>query len=103
MFLQTVFRASAKLIEIPSGFGDPNHGGVEVPPLYHCLQRRENLFVGKIAGGTEKNECIRVETGHEYLSFKQPQIFLSAFPNVRQIQNALRTGVCRRSRLRRVS
>ena len=58
MFLQAVFGASAKLIEIPSSFGDPDHGNVEVPPLYHRLQRRENLFVRKIAGGAEENERV---------------------------------------------
>src|ERR1700739_3103139 len=58
MFLQTVFRASAKLIEVPSSFGDPNHGDVEVSSFHHRLQGRENLLVGKIAGGAEKNECV---------------------------------------------
>src|SRR3984957_4107619 len=103
VFLQTVFCASAKLIKIPSCFSHADHGDVEVPTLYHRLQRRENLFVGKIAGGAEENERIRVKTGHEYLSFRQPQTCLSAFPNVRRIQNAWRTEDCTQSRLRRVS
>src|SRR6516162_4457185 len=70
MLLQAVFCASAQLIEIPSCFGNPDHRNIEASPLYHRLERRENLFVCKISGGTEENERVRVETGHEYLSFK---------------------------------
>ena len=61
MFLQAVFCASAKLIKIPSGLGDADDGNIEVSSLHHRLQGRKNLFVGEIAGGAEKNECVRVE------------------------------------------
>src|SRR6516162_9455219 len=58
MFLQAVFRASAKLINVPSSFGYADDGHVQVPSLHHCLQRGENLFIGEIAGGAEENKCI---------------------------------------------
>jgi hypothetical protein len=29
------------------------------------------MFVCEIAGGTEKNERVRVEAGHEFLSFRK--------------------------------
>src|ERR1700746_998820 len=54
MFLQAVFRASTKLIEIPSSFGHANYGDVEVSSFHHRLQGWENLFVGEIAGGTKE-------------------------------------------------
>src|SRR6516225_4525981 len=67
MFLQAVFRASVKLIEIPPSFGNPDHGNIEVSSLYHRLEGRENLLVGKISGGAEKNERVRVGVSHEIL------------------------------------
>src|SRR5215469_1865486 len=103
MFLQAVFCASAKLVEIPSSLCHADYRDVEVSSFHHCLQGRKNLFVREIAGGAEKNERVRLVTGHESLSFKQPQICLLAFLDVRRIQSASRTAVCRRSRLRRVN
>src|SRR4029077_5738900 len=58
MFLQAVLCARGQLIEIPSSFCDSDHGNVEVPSFHHRLQGRENLFVGEIAGGAKKNECV---------------------------------------------
>src|SRR5215469_15351675 len=58
MFLQAVFRASAKLINIPSSFGYANDGHVQVASLHHRLQRGENLSVGEIASGTEENKRV---------------------------------------------
>src|SRR5215471_3784695 len=58
MFLQAVFRPTAKLIEIPSGFGHADHGNVEVSSFHHGLQRRENLLISKVARSAEKNECV---------------------------------------------
>src|ERR1044071_7446159 len=58
MFLQAVLCASAKLIEIPSSFCDSDYWNVEVSSFHHRLQGREDLFVGEIAGGAKKNECV---------------------------------------------
>jgi hypothetical protein len=58
MFLQAVFRASAKLIEIPSSFGYADDGYIEMSSLHHCLQGGENLLVSEIAGGAEENKRV---------------------------------------------
>jgi hypothetical protein len=55
MFLQAVFRPSAELLEIPSGFGNPDHRNVQVSSFYHGLQGREYLLVGEISRGAEEN------------------------------------------------
>ncbi len=102
VFLQAVMRSRAKLIEIPSCLGYTNDGHIEMSSLHHRLQRREYLLVGQIAGGAKENERVRVGS-HEYLSFKQPQIFLLVSPNVRRTRNAWQIGVCSRNRLRHVS
>src|SRR6266478_7625294 len=58
VFLQAVVRPRAKLIQIPSGFGYADHGYVEMAPLHHRLQRRENLLVGQVAGRAEDNQSV---------------------------------------------
>ena len=56
MLLETVLRASAKLIDSPSRLGDADDGNIQMSSLHHCLQRWENLLVRKIACGAEENE-----------------------------------------------
>jgi hypothetical protein len=58
MFFQAVFRASAKLINIPSSFGYADNRYIQVPAFHHCLQCWEDLFEGEIAGGAEENKCV---------------------------------------------
>src|ERR1700722_5407649 len=44
VLLETVLRASAKLIDLPSSLGDSNDGNIQMSSLHHCLQRRKNLL-----------------------------------------------------------
>src|SRR5258707_162068 len=79
MFFQTVFRAGAKLIEIPSSLGDADDRNIEMSPFHHRLQGRENLLVGKIAGGAEENECVRVGIIHECRLLQAASDFSTGF------------------------
>ena len=79
----------------------PAGGNIQMSSLHHCLQRWEDLLVRKIACGAEETNASEWKLVMNFILFKQLQIL--AFPDVRRIQNALRTGVCRHSRLRRVS
>src|SRR6516225_11599860 len=79
MFLKAVLGTSAKLIEIPSGFGHADHGHVEMSPLRHRLQRGKNLLISKVAGGAKENERVRVGTSHESSPSSSLRFFLCFF------------------------
>ena len=67
MLLQAVFGAGFELVKIPAGLGNADDRHVKVSPLYHGLKRRENLLVGKIAGGSEENQCVRMGRNHNQI------------------------------------
>jgi hypothetical protein len=58
MFFHAIARPRLELVEVPTGFGQTDDRHVQVLPLDHRLQRRENLLVSQISGGAEKYQCI---------------------------------------------
>ncbi len=64
MLFQAFFRARFQLIQIPSGLGDADDRDVESFVANQVLQRREDLFVGEIARGSEKYKRIRHSFRH---------------------------------------
>ena len=94
VFLQAVVRAGLKLFEVPTGFGHADDRHVEVAALHHRLQRREDLLVGQIAGGAEKDQGvgmgIRSLGNLLYAAFVLP----SGFSSVRRIRSASPRAVC---------
>src|SRR5436309_13293616 len=58
VMLQTVSRPFLQSVKAPPRLGDADDRNIEVTLLDQCLQCRENLFIGKVAGGAEKNERI---------------------------------------------
>src|SRR5215469_12175393 len=103
VFLEALPGTRAKPIEVPSGLGYTDHRYVQVSAFHHCLQRREDLLVSKVARSTEENERVRMGVGHRYPFLKQPPIFLRLSPSARRTRNAWQTGVCPRSLLHPVS
>jgi hypothetical protein len=63
---ETVLGAGFELIEIPSGFGDSDDRNGEGSSLDHGLQRREDFFVGEVAGCSEEDEGVGMNLGHKY-------------------------------------
>jgi hypothetical protein len=64
VLLDAVERAGAELIERPAGVGNADHGDIQVAPLRHGLQRREDLFPGEITGGTEEHQGVGMRICH---------------------------------------
>jgi hypothetical protein len=44
-----------QLLKIPAGFGDADDRNIEATALGESLQSGENLFVGQVTGGAEKD------------------------------------------------
>src|ERR1700745_454951 len=92
VFFQTVFRASTKLIKIPSSLGDADDRNIEMSPFHHRLQGRENLLVCKIAGGAEENQRVRVGICHECPLLQAASDFSAGFskcpPNSKRIADS---------------
>src|ERR1700761_6220675 len=61
VLLETVPRALAKLLEAPSRLGHADHGNVEVSPLRHRVQRREDLLVRQVARRAEEDQGIGMQ------------------------------------------
>ena len=64
VLLQAVRGAGAQLLDLPARFGHTDHGHVEVAPLYHRLQRREDLLVRQIAARAEEHQGIGLRFAH---------------------------------------
>ncbi len=60
VLLEAVARAGAQLVDPPAGLGHPDHRNVEMAPLHHRLQRREDLLVSEVAGGAEEDQGVGV-------------------------------------------
>src|ERR1700756_5182720 len=92
VFFQTVFRASTKLIKIPSSLGDADDRNIEMSPFHHRLQGRENLLVCKIAGGAEEDQCVRVRICHDCRLLQAAADFSAGFskcpPNSKRIADS---------------
>ena len=60
VFFQAVVRPRAKLVNVPSCFGDPDDRHIEMPALHHSLKRRKNLLVSQIASRAEEYQRVRL-------------------------------------------
>src|SRR5271170_3743194 len=58
VFLKAVLSPGAELVEVPTGFRNPNDGDVKMSPFDHRLQRGEDFLVREIAGCTKKHQCV---------------------------------------------
>jgi len=58
MLFQAILGACLKLIKIPTGLGNPNDRQIKALIADQPLQRRKNLFVGEVASGSHKYECV---------------------------------------------
>src|SRR4029077_10502197 len=97
VFLDTVARPRPELVDVPTGLSYADNRNVEVTPFQHRLQRREDFFVSKIAGGAEKNQRIRMGNVHGFL------LTWRIFPNVRRTRSASRRAACRQNLPRHAS
>src|SRR5687767_9922343 len=59
VFGEAAARALAQLFDRPARLGDTDDRDPERSVADHVLQRREDLFVGKITGRTEEDERVR--------------------------------------------
>jgi hypothetical protein len=57
--LKTRTRIVAQLVEVPTGFCDPDDGKIKLIALDQRLQSRKYLLVSEITGSTEKYQGIR--------------------------------------------
>ena len=64
MFFEAVFARALSWSRFQPALATPMTGHVEVAALDHRLQRREDLLVGQVAGGTEKNQRIGMGRVH---------------------------------------
>jgi hypothetical protein len=64
VFFEAVASAGAKLIDVPTRFGNADHWDVEVAALHQGLQRGENHLVGKVASGAEEDQGVRMRFAH---------------------------------------
>src|ERR1017187_9008540 len=58
MLRDTVVRSRAELVQIPSRLGYAQHGHIQISAFHHRLQRRENLLVSQVAGGSEEDQRV---------------------------------------------
>ena len=58
VMLQAVCRACLQLIQVPPGLGDADDRHVQSLVAHQTQQRREDLLVGQIAGGAEKDDRV---------------------------------------------
>jgi hypothetical protein len=94
VFLKAILGPRPELLKLPTGFSHADDRGIEVPPVDHRLQCRENLLLSKVSGGAEKNQRIGLGNVHCFLLTWQ------IFPGVRQNQSAWLKAVCPGNRLR---
>src|SRR5262245_47457784 len=59
VFLQTVARTVAELLEGPARLGHTDHGHVEVSAFRHRVQRGKNLLVSQVARRAEEDQGVR--------------------------------------------
>src|SRR6266404_1678226 len=64
MMLQTVSRPLPQLLKAPPRLGDSNDRDIEVTMLDQFVQSGENLLIGEVSSGTEKNESIGIFFAH---------------------------------------
>ncbi len=53
-----IVRPGAQLLEVPARLRDADHRNVQPPTAHQCLERRKNLLVSQVAGGTKEHERI---------------------------------------------
>src|SRR5262245_27418619 len=58
VLIETVARAVAELLEVPTRLGYADHRHIEVTSPCHRVQRREDLLISQIARGAEKDESV---------------------------------------------
>ena len=73
MLFQAVLRPGLELVEVPSGLGDADDRNVQRAALNHRLQRREDLLVGKIAGGAEEDQRVGMRLTHVHSPSQVPE------------------------------
>jgi hypothetical protein len=65
MLLQALAHPVAELIHRPGILGHADHRNLELASPGHALERREDLFVSQISGGSEKDQGVgRLEAVH---------------------------------------
>src|SRR5579863_4829883 len=62
VFFQAVLGPGAKLVEVPARFRDPDDGYLEMPAFDHRLQRGKDFLVGQVAGCSEKDQRVRMDS-----------------------------------------
>ena len=65
MVLEAVARPIAQLVQRPAGACHADDRDIQIARSDQRLQRGEDLLVGQVARGTEKNEGVRF--GHRHL------------------------------------
>jgi hypothetical protein len=67
VLLEAVLHAGAELLVVPARLGDADDRNVEMGALQHRLQRREDLLVGQVPGGSEEDQGVGARGVHRYL------------------------------------
>ena len=55
---QAILGPGLELVEGPAGLGHTDHRDAQMAALQHRLQRREDLLVGQVPGGTKKHQRV---------------------------------------------
>src|ERR1051325_2143565 len=101
VFLQTVMRSGAKLIQVPAGFCDADSRHIERPAFHHRLKRREDFLGCQVTGRAEKYQGIGMRIVHGVLL--RQLSFRLVFPGDRRTGNAWPIAACPHSPPRRAS
>ena len=75
-----ILRALLELLQIPSGFGEPDDRDLQFPALGQLLQRGKNLLVRQVAGGTEEYQRIRCNLHHLFPSGTDKESMAASTP-----------------------
>ena len=65
---QTILHAVVQVGQTPLRGSDANDRKIQVSTFCHCIERREDPLVGKIAGDAKQDQCVGVRAPCRYCS-----------------------------------